>query len=80
MLVQGIVRVLQNRQKEGKGALPVDDLSEEFKALWKVPFCLQQAREPDAVSFLQKWPNKVEVTHDGARHLVHLAKKAAEPV
>jgi len=75
MLVQGIVRVLQNLQKEGKGALPVDDLSEEFMAFWRVPLRPQHAGETDAVSLLQKWPHTVEVTHDGARHLVHLRRQ-----
>lgn len=79
MLVQGIVRVLQNRQKDGKGPLPVGNLEEEFKALWKVPFSLAQAGETDVVTFLQKWPNKVDVVSDGAEgHVVQLAKKAAE--
>lgn len=81
MLVQGVVRVLQNRQKEGKGPLLISSLEEEFKALWKVPFNLQQAGETDAVSFLSKWPNKVEVLKSGTADggvLVQLAKKAAE--
>lgn len=79
MLVQGIVRILQNRQKANSGPLPINDLDEEFKALWKVPFNLQQAGETDAVSFLHKWPNKVEVFSDASgRQLVQLAKKAAE--
>merc|ERR1712224_641540 len=70
MLVQGVTRVLQNRVKEGKGPLPVASLEEEFKALWKVPFHLQQAGETDTVTFLQKWPNKVEVIQEGGQHLV----------
>jgi len=79
MLVQGIVRILQNRQKANAGPLPIDDLDEEFKALWKVPFNLQQAGETDAVTFLQKWPNKVEVfSETSGRQLVQLAKKASE--
>ena len=63
MLVQGVVRVLQNRQKANRGPLPLGELEDEFKALWKVPFNLQQAGEKDAVSFLQKWSNKVEMVH-----------------
>lgn len=78
MLIQGIVRVLQNRAKEGKGALPISNLEEEFKALWKVPFNLAQAGETDAVAFLQKWPNKVEVVSEGGQHIVLLAKKTAK--
>lgn len=78
MLVQGVVRVLQNRQKAEKGALPIGDLEEEFKALWKVPFNLAQAGEQDAVTFLQKWPGKVELVPDGDTYLVQLAKKAPE--
>jgi len=77
--VQGIVRILQNRQKANTGPLPIDDLDEEFKVLWKVPFNLQQAGETDAVTFLQKWPNKVEVFTDASgKQLVQLAKKVAE--
>lgn len=78
MLVQGITRVLQNRAKDNKGPLPIASLEEEFKALWKVPFSLQQAGETDAVVFLQKWPNKVEVITEGGQHLVQLAKKTSE--
>ncbi|CAK0810910.1 unnamed protein product, partial [Prorocentrum cordatum] len=79
MLVQGVVRVLQNRVSEGRGPAPVASLEEEFKALWKVPFNLQQAGETDAVSFLRKWSNKVEVSKgpDGA-FVVQLAKKGAD--
>jgi len=75
MLVQGVVRVLQNRVKAGKGSLPIGELEEEFKALWKVPFNLQQAGESDAAAFLLKWPNKVELTNDGSGFVVSLAKK-----
>merc|ERR1719443_65776 len=76
MLVQGVVRVLQNRQKANGGPLPVDDLEEEFKALWKVPFNLQQAGETDVVSFLKRWPNKVEVvTGSDSKTVVILANK-----
>eukprot|EP00930_Biecheleria_cincta_P002764 TRINITY_DN103764_c0_g1_i1.p1 TRINITY_DN103764_c0_g1~~TRINITY_DN103764_c0_g1_i1.p1 ORF type:complete len:634 (+),score=153.34 TRINITY_DN103764_c0_g1_i1:47-1948(+) len=78
MLIQGVVRVLQNRQKEGKGALPISDLESEFKALWKVPFNLQQAGESDTVTFLQKWAAKVEVLEVGGQRVVQLAKKAVE--
>jgi len=78
MLIQGVARVLQNRQKEGKGALPVNDLESEFKALWKVPFNLQQAGETDTVEFLRKWPLKVEVVEEGGVFVVQLAKKTAE--
>lgn len=78
MLIQGVVRVLQNRQKEGKGALPINDLEAEFKALWKVPFNLQQAGETDTVTFLQKWQAKVEVLEVGGQRLVQLARKVVE--
>jgi hypothetical protein len=80
MLVQGLVRVLQNRQKDGKGVLPINVLEEEFKALWKVPFNCQQAGETDVVSFLNKWPKKVEVVKTGPADggfVVQLAGKAA---
>lgn len=78
MLVQGVVRVLQNREKATKGALPIADLEAEFKALWKVPFNLAQASETDAVTFLQKWPNKVEVSTDSSgQPVVQLPKKGA---
>merc|ERR1719428_683890 len=70
-------RVLQNRVKESKGPLPVDELEDEFKELWKVPFNLAQAGETDCVAFLAKYPNKVEVRHDGTRNLVSLAKRGA---
>jgi hypothetical protein len=78
MLIQGVVRVLQNRQKEGKGALPISDLESEFKALWKVPFNLQQAGETDTVTFLHKWAAKVEVLEVGGQRVVQLAKKPVE--
>jgi len=79
MLVQGVVRVLQNRQKEGKGPLPVAELEVEFKALWKVPFNMQQAGETDAVTFLLKWPTKVDVVQqEDGQYVVHLAKKGTD--
>lgn len=78
MLVQGVVRVLQNRVKAGDGPLPLELLEEEFKALWKVPFNLAQAGESDAIAFLQKWPNKLELVQSGSQHLVQLPQKALE--
>lgn len=78
MLIQGVVRVLQNRQKDGKGALLVSDLEAEFKALWKVPFNLQQAGETDVVVFLKKWQAKVDVVDAGGKLMVQLAKRVAE--
>eukprot|EP00927_Polykrikos_kofoidii_P032147 TRINITY_DN2746_c0_g1_i1.p1 TRINITY_DN2746_c0_g1~~TRINITY_DN2746_c0_g1_i1.p1 ORF type:complete len:712 (-),score=173.70 TRINITY_DN2746_c0_g1_i1:80-2215(-) len=74
MLVQGVVRVLQHRLKNGKGPLPLAELDEEFTALWKVPFNLEQAGETDAETFLAKWPNKVELTRNGNECLVILKK------
>merc|ERR1711957_482540 len=65
--------------KEGKGPLPMKDLEEEFKALWKVPFNLQQAGETDALEFLSKWPNKVEVTSEDGESIVQLASKSGVP-
>eukprot|EP00933_Yihiella_yeosuensis_P069311 TRINITY_DN7570_c0_g1_i1.p1 TRINITY_DN7570_c0_g1~~TRINITY_DN7570_c0_g1_i1.p1 ORF type:complete len:621 (+),score=167.79 TRINITY_DN7570_c0_g1_i1:97-1959(+) len=75
MLVQGVVRVLQNRAKDNLGALPISQLEDEFKALWQVPFKLSQAGEPDALTFLRKWPSKVEILQDGDNYSVQLAKK-----
>ncbi|CAE8614347.1 unnamed protein product, partial [Polarella glacialis] len=46
-------------------------------ALWKVPFNLAQAGETDAVTFLQKWPSKVEVIQEGEVLVVQLVKKVA---
>ena len=43
-LLQGM-RVLQLRLKEGNRPLPLASLEDEFKALRKVPFILQQAGE-----------------------------------
>jgi len=73
MLIQGVVRVLQHRAKEGKGTLLSSDLAEEFKALWKVPFNLQSAGYTEVNTFLTAWPNKVELTGN----VVTLAKKVA---
>lgn len=78
MLIQGVIRVLQNRAKEGKGPLPLADLEKEFEAAWKVPFNCQQAGERDAVQFLQKWSTKVEVYQENGRDVVALAKKPHE--
>lgn len=61
MLIQGVVRILQNRQRANKGALPMSELENEFKELWKVPFNVKQANENDPVEFLRKWPSKVEI-------------------
>lgn len=78
MLVQGVVRVLQSRSKEGKGELLVSNLAEEFKALWKVPFNLQSAGYTDVNTFLKAWPNKVELTSHAHGDVVSLAKKGGE--
>lgn len=75
MLVQGVIRVVQNRIKEGKGPQPIETLAEDFKALWKVPFNLQQAGETDTITFLRKYPNKLEVTKVGNQDVVSLARK-----
>lgn len=78
MLVQGVVRVLQNRAKEGTGPLLVSQLADEFKALWKVPFNLQSAGYTDVNAFLKAWPNKVEVTSDASGDVLTLVKKSAD--
>jgi hypothetical protein len=78
MLVQGVVRVLQHRAKEGKGPLLVNDLAEEFKTLWKVPFNLASAGYTDVNTFLKAWPSKVTLTTEASGDVVSLAKKAAE--
>lgn len=39
-----------------------------------------KANETDAVTFLRKWPSKVEVIQDGSGYLVQLAKKVEKPV
>lgn len=75
--MQGVVCVLQNRQKEGKGPLPIAEVEGEFMALWKVPFSLLQAGETDPASLLRKWPNKVVVVTAGDHTTVQLAKKTA---
>ncbi|CAL1143110.1 unnamed protein product, partial [Cladocopium goreaui] len=72
---QGVVRILQNRQRANKGALPMSELENEFKELWKVPFNVKQANENDPVEFLRKWPSKVEIVPQGDSFLVQLAKK-----
>eukprot|EP00974_Lingulodinium_polyedra_P011150 1075351-Lingulodinium_polyedra.AAC.1 len=78
MLVNGIVQVLQHRQREGMGALPVDDIGKEFEARWKVSCgfysCIQQTGESDVVDFLLKWATKVEVTYDGQSHWASLKR------
>jgi len=53
MYMQGVVRILQNRMQAGEGPLPVSELEREFKALWKVPFNMQQIGEVGPVHFCQ---------------------------
>jgi len=65
MAMAGIVRVLQVRSKKHKDPLAVADIETEFKALWKMPLNLAQAGETDLLSFLKKWPSKVEIAADG---------------
>jgi len=62
MLIQGVVRLLQHRTKEGKGPLLASDLVAEFDALWKVPFNLQAAGYTDVNAFLAAWQDTVELT------------------
>ena len=71
MLVTGVVKVLRKRAKAGSGPLPVDELGHEFEALWKVPFSPASVGL-DAITFLSKFPDKLELCYDGARHLVRL--------
>jgi uncharacterized protein (DUF2267 family) len=79
MLVQGVIRVLQNRVKDGKGPLLVNDLPEEFKTLWKVDFNLQSAGYTDVDTFLKAWPQKLELSKEGTNDaVVSLVKKSAE--
>eukprot|EP00440_Ansanella_granifera_P014517 gb/GFBE01015780.1/.p1 GENE.gb/GFBE01015780.1/~~gb/GFBE01015780.1/.p1 ORF type:complete len:202 (+),score=50.59 gb/GFBE01015780.1/:1-606(+) len=78
MLVRGVVRVLQNRNSEGKGPLKISEIAAEFKALWKVPFNLQQAGESDVITLLHKYPSKMEIFQEGGDSYVHLPKKAVE--
>ena len=70
MLVQGLVRVIENRQEDGRGPLPLNELEDEFLAFWKVPF-----KEGDVESFLRKWPNKVKVMGSGGAMCVQLANQ-----
>lgn len=72
MLIQGVVRLLQNRFQANEGPLPLSNLEDEFMAMWKVPLNLKRAGEGDLVHFLTKWPDKVEIMHDGAQHLMQL--------
>jgi uncharacterized protein (DUF2267 family) len=78
MLVQGVVRVLQNRAKEGKGPLLLSELPEEFKTLWKVPFNLQSAGFADVNAFVKAWTNKLEVTNTAEGDVVALVKKSGD--
>jgi len=78
MLVQGVVRVLQNRAKEQQGQLLVRDLPVEFKKLWKVPFNLESAGYTEVNSFLQAWPNKVVLTSTGDGDVVSLSQKSVD--
>ena len=63
-------------RKRVKG--PFRKLEEEFSALWKVPFNVVQAGEKDAVTFLQKWPHKVELHVDGIQLMLQLPQKASD--
>jgi uncharacterized protein (DUF2267 family) len=78
MLVQGVVRVLQNRVKEGKGPLLLSDLPEEFKTLWKVQFNLQSAGFENVNQFVKAWTNKLEVTSTPEGDVVALVKKGSD--
>ncbi|CAE8707605.1 unnamed protein product [Polarella glacialis] len=77
-LVEGIVQVLQIRQKQGKAPLPVDQVASEFRACWTTPFILAQAGETDTVTFLRKWPTKIDVVQEQGEYVVQLAKPAGE--
>ena len=61
MLINGLVRMLENREKENKGLLLVANIDEEFRAFWRVPFSVEQVGATDTISFLRKWDNVVEV-------------------
>ncbi|CAE8599494.1 unnamed protein product [Polarella glacialis] len=77
-LVEGVVQVLQIRQKQGKAPLPVDQVASEFRACWTTPFILAQAGETDTVTFLRKWPTKIDVVQEQGEYVVQLAKQAGE--
>jgi hypothetical protein len=75
LLLQGVVSVLQNRLNTSAGPLPIDDMKKEFEQLWMMPFDVQQVGQPDALAFLQEYPDKVNVYHDGSKFLACLPEK-----
>ena len=77
-LMAGIYRILQERFKEGKGALALARLPEVFCVRWRVRFDLRPAQEPDLETLLQKWPNMVEVFNVNGVTRVQLARRAAD--
>lgn len=80
LLVNGVVRVLRNRQTAGKGPLPIEDLAAEFQAFWKMAEPVRLLRmwssvdgATDPTCLLRKWPSKVLVVTVGDRTTVQLA-------
>ena len=73
-MVKGVVRLLQKRARQGKGPLVIGALDAEFRALWRAPFCPSKAlpRWKDAVALLRKWPNDVQLFHDGTEYYLQL--------
>ena len=65
LLVHGLIRVLMKRRAQGKGALPLNQVDQEFMARWKKPFDFTAAGESTAVSLLQKWSHKVSLARIG---------------
>lgn len=74
MMMQGLVRVLQDRQKEGKGPLPFASLEDEFKAKWRVPFLCRVVAVCDAIAFSHMRPDKFMLTGRGAAMVVSLRR------
>ena len=76
LLVHGLIRVLMKRRAQGKGALPLNLVDQEFRAYWKKPFDFTAAGESTAVSLLQKWSDRVLLAHIGNVPSVMLYSRA----
>jgi len=69
-LIQHVVLVLQSRQNDGQGPMPISDLEEDL------PLNLQPAGDTDLGAVLQQFPQEVEVVGEGAQATVQLAQLA----
>ena len=66
LLIQGLVKLLEARAREGLGPLPISALQEEYWKRWRVYFNPEAVGYRDAIHFVSLFPDRVDLgSQDG---------------